>query len=77
MQAIIFGIGLFQLANRVDRPWIFTGGAAGVLLLIGLIVAGLLVAMTVLTEVAAGLRRHRIAVAMPRPGAGPRPSPTT
>ena len=54
VQAIIFGIGLFQLADRVDRPWIFTGGATGVLLLIGLIVAAL-VAITVLTEVAAGL----------------------
>ena len=54
VQAIIFGIGLFQLADRVDRPWIFTGGAASLLLLIGLIVAAL-VTSAVLTEVAAGL----------------------
>ena len=55
VQAVIFGIGLFQLAERVDRPWIFTGGAVGVLLLLGLIVAAL-VAITGLTEVVAGLR---------------------
>ena len=54
VQSIIFGIGLFQLADRVDRPWIFTGGAASLLVLIGLVVGGLL-AVTVLTEVAAGL----------------------
>ena len=54
VQSIIFGIGLFQLADRVNRPWIFTGGAASLLVLIGLVVAGLL-AVTVLTEVAAGL----------------------
>ena len=54
VQSIIFGIGLFQLADRVNRPWIFTGGAAGLLLLIGLVVGGLL-AVTLLTEVAAGL----------------------
>ena len=54
VQSIIFGIGLFQLADRVDRPWIFTGGAASLLLMIGLVLGGLL-AVTVLTEVAAGL----------------------
>ncbi len=54
VQSIVFVIGLYQLADRVNRPWIFTGGAASVALLVGLIVVALL-AVTVLTEIVAGL----------------------
>ena len=31
VQAVVFGIGLRQLAAQVDRPWLFWGAARGLL----------------------------------------------
>jgi hypothetical protein len=54
VQALIFVIGLYQLGRRVQRPWIFTGGALGVGVCFGILLVGVL-GVVLITEVAAVL----------------------
>ena len=56
VQAVVFGIGLRQLAAQVERPWLFWGAARGLLVTVMIVVAAA-VALIVLTEVVALVAR--------------------
>jgi hypothetical protein len=56
VQAVVFGIGLRQLAAQVERPWLFWGAARGLLITLIIVVAAA-VALIVLTEVVALVAR--------------------
>ena len=56
VQAVVFGIGLHQLAAQVERPWLFWGAARGLLVTLIIVVAAA-VALIVLTEVVALVAR--------------------
>ena len=58
VQAAVFAIGLHQLAESVDRPWLFWGAALGLVVTAVIMVAAAL-ALIVVTELAALVARLR------------------